>query len=211
MRSNFKREILYYENYYEDFFSGLPQKTQLKFLWTLGVIATLEWVPEKYLRSIQGSQGLYEIRVEESSNIYRVFCFFDEGDLVILINGFQKKTDKTPRREILRAQRLQKSTTMKKKKPALKSFSDHLDELYGTPGTKARDEYEQGFEAFKLGVMLQELRKGKGLTQQQLADRCGTTKNYISRIENDASDIRLSTLMRIVADGLGATLRLSVG
>jgi HTH-type transcriptional regulator/antitoxin HipB len=67
------------------------------------------------------------------------------------------------------------------------------------------------FEAFKLGLMLQELRKGKGLTQQQLADRCGTTKNYISRIENDASDIRLSTLMRIVADGLGATLRLSVG
>ena len=104
-----------------------------------------------------------------------------------------------------------KITTMKKKKPALKSFSDHLDELYGTLGTKARDEYEQGFEVFKLGAMLQELRKGKGLTQQQLADRCGTTKNYISRIENDASDIRLSTLMRIVADGLGATLRLSVG
>jgi DNA-binding XRE family transcriptional regulator len=104
-----------------------------------------------------------------------------------------------------------KSTTMKKKKPALKSFSDHLDELYGPLGTKTRDEYEQGFEAFKLGFMLQELRKGKGLTQQQLADRCGTTKNYISRIENDASDIRLSTLMRIVADGLGATLRLSVG
>ncbi len=100
---------------------------------------------------------------------------------------------------------------MKKKKPALKSFSDHLDEVYGPRGTKTRDEYELGFEAFKLGLMLQELRKGKGLTQQQLADRCGTTKNYISRIENDASDIRLSTLMRIVADGLGATLRLSVG
>jgi len=100
---------------------------------------------------------------------------------------------------------------MKKKKPALKSFSNHLDELYGPLGTNTRDEFEQGFEAFKLGVMLQELRKVKGLTQQQLADRCGTTKNYISRIENDASDIRLSTLMRIVADGLGATLRLSVG
>ncbi len=100
---------------------------------------------------------------------------------------------------------------MKKKKPALKSFSDHLDELYGPRGTKTRYEFEHGFEAFKLGLMLQELRKGKGLTQQQLADRCGTTKNYISRIENDASDIRLSTLMRIVAEGLGATLRLSVG
>jgi DNA-binding XRE family transcriptional regulator len=99
---------------------------------------------------------------------------------------------------------------MKKQKPTLKRFSDHLDEQYGKGGTKAREEYEQGFEAYKLGVMLQELRKVKGLTQQQLADRCGTTKNYISRIENDASDIRLSTLMRIVADGLGATLRMSV-
>jgi HTH-type transcriptional regulator/antitoxin HipB len=95
---------------------------------------------------------------------------------------------------------------MKKKKSALISFSHHLFELYGPLGTKTRDEFEQGFEAFKLGVMLQELRKGKGLTQQQLADRCGTAKNYISRIENDASDILPSTLMRIVADGLGATL-----
>jgi phage-related protein len=98
-------------------------------MWTLGIISTLEWVPEKYLRAIQGSQGLYEIRVEESSNIYRVFCFFDEGDLVILINGFQKKTDKPTRREILQAQRLQKITTMKKKKSALISFSHHLFEL----------------------------------------------------------------------------------
>ena len=99
---------------------------------------------------------------------------------------------------------------MKKKKPVLKSFSDHLDEQYGLRGTKTREEYEQGFEAFKLGVMLQELRKVKGLTQQQLADRCGTTKNYISRIENVACVFRLSTLMRIVAVGGGATLWLIV-
>jgi phage-related protein len=68
----------------------------------------MEWVPEKYLRSIKGSNGLYELRVEESSNIYRVFCFFDEGAVVILINGFHKKTDKTPRSEIMRAQRHRK-------------------------------------------------------------------------------------------------------
>jgi phage-related protein len=108
MRSNFKRDIFYYENHYEDFFSALSKKTQLKFNCTLGLIATMEWVPEKYLRSIKGSNGLYELRVEESSNIYRVFCFFDEGAVVILINGFQKKTDMTPRSEIARAQRLRK-------------------------------------------------------------------------------------------------------
>lgn len=90
------------------------------------------------------------------------------------------------------------------------SFSDHLDELYGLPGTAAREKYELGFEAFKLGVMLQEMRKEEGLTQEQLAERCGTSKTYISRIENDASDIRLSTLIRIIQQGLGKKLTLSI-
>ena len=92
----------------------------------------------------------------------------------------------------------------------LTSFADHLTVQYGAPGTPAREEFEEGFEAFKLGAMLQELRKEKGLTQAQLAEKCGTTKTYISRIENDASDIRLSTLMRIIREGLGGHLKLSV-
>jgi len=92
----------------------------------------------------------------------------------------------------------------------LKSFADHLDEQYGVRGTAEREKFEEGFEAFKLGVMLQGLRKEEGLTQEQLAERCGTTKNYISRIENNASDIRLSTLMRIFRDGFGKHLKLSV-
>jgi HTH-type transcriptional regulator/antitoxin HipB len=99
---------------------------------------------------------------------------------------------------------------MKKMENKLKSFTDHLDEQYGKKGTKAREKYEEEFEAFKLGVMIQELRKEKGLTQEELAQKCGTTKNYISRIENNASDIRLSTLMRIIREGLGGHLRLSV-
>ncbi len=100
---------------------------------------------------------------------------------------------------------------MKKTNKNLTSFTDHLDEQYGEPGTSTREAYEEGFEAFKLGVMIQELRKEQGLTQEQLAVKCGTTKTYISRIENNASDIRLSTLMRIVREGLGGHLRLSVG
>jgi DNA-binding XRE family transcriptional regulator len=99
---------------------------------------------------------------------------------------------------------------MKKMENKLKSFTDHLDEQYGKRGTKAREKYEEEFEAFKLGVMIQELRKEKGMTQEELAQKCGTTKNYISRIENNASDIRLSTLMRIIREGLGGHLRLSV-
>jgi len=92
----------------------------------------------------------------------------------------------------------------------LTSFEDHLDQQYGKRGNPKREKFEEGFEAFKLGAMIQELRKENGLTQEQLADKCGTTKTYISRIENNASDIRLSTLMRIIREGFGKQLRLSV-
>lgn len=92
----------------------------------------------------------------------------------------------------------------------LTSFADHLDEQYGKRGTETRENYEQCFEAFKLGVFIQELREQQNMTQEQLAAKCGTTKSYISRIENNASDIRLSTLMRIVREGLGGHLNLSV-
>lgn len=99
---------------------------------------------------------------------------------------------------------------MKKHTNKLTSFADHLDAQYGEKGTAPRERYEEEFEAFKLGVMIQELRKERGLTQEELAQKCGTTKNYISRIENNASDIRLSTLMRIIREGLGGHLTLKV-
>lgn len=98
--------------------------------------------------------------------------------------------------------------------PARKSkvvdLEEFIDKEYGRRGTKKRERFEEGYEAFKLGAMLQELRKQKNMTQEQLAQKCGTTKNYISRIENDASDIRLATLMRIVSEGFGGHLKLSV-
>jgi HTH-type transcriptional regulator/antitoxin HipB len=99
----------------------------------------------------------------------------------------------------------------KKNNKNLSSFSDHLDQQYGKSGSTSREKFEEEFEAFKLGVMLQEMRKEQGLTQEQLAEKCGTTKTYISRIENNASDIRLSTLMRIIREGFGGHLKLSVG
>lgn len=99
---------------------------------------------------------------------------------------------------------------MKNEKSKLVSWDDHIDEKYGKPGTPSREKYEEGFEAFKIGVLIKEARKRKNLTQAELALKVGTTKNYISRIENNASDIRLSTLMRIIRDGLGGHLKLSV-
>ena len=90
----------------------------------------------------------------------------------------------------------------------LTSFDELLDKKYGKRGAKKREEWEQEFEAFRLGVLLEEARIKLGMTQEELADKCGTNKSYISRIENNASDIRLSTLMKIIQQGLGGHLKL---
>jgi DNA-binding XRE family transcriptional regulator len=99
---------------------------------------------------------------------------------------------------------------MKTIKNKLVDFEEFIDKELGKPGTKKRDKFEAGYETFKLGVMLQELRRKQNMTQEQLAEKCGTTKNYISRIENDASDIRLSTLQRIIREGFGGYLKVTV-
>jgi phage-related protein len=102
------RNIFYYKNYYLDFFNSLGYEVRQKFNWTLKLISTVDRVPVKYFKHIEDSTGLFEIRVEFGSNIYRVFSFFDKGQLIILINGFQKKSQKTPKREIERAEKLKK-------------------------------------------------------------------------------------------------------
>jgi DNA-binding XRE family transcriptional regulator len=96
-----------------------------------------------------------------------------------------------------------------KKNNKLVSWDSHLDKKYGKNGTATRNKFDEEFEAFKIGVIIQEARKNQHLTQEELALKVGTTKNYISRIENDASDIKLSTLIRIIREGLGGHLRLS--
>lgn len=103
-----KREVVYYKQYYLNFFRQLTEEVQKKFNWTLQLVSSLERIPTKYFEHITGSNGLYEIRVEVGTNIYRVFCFFDKEKLVIIINGFQKKSQKTPRREIALAQKIKK-------------------------------------------------------------------------------------------------------
>lgn len=97
-----------------------------------------------------------------------------------------------------------------KKSKNITTFDELLDKKYGKKGTNKREEWEQEFEAFKLGVIIEEARKKLRMTQEQLARKSGTNKAYISRIENDASDIRLSTLMRIINKGLGGKLKFSV-
>ena len=108
MKEKLFRNIFYYKNYYLDFYATLNPEVKKKFNWTLQLVSEIERVPEKYFSHMTGSSGLFEIRVEVGSNIYRVFSFFDEGKLIVLVNGFIKKTQKTPKSEIELAEKLKK-------------------------------------------------------------------------------------------------------
>ena len=99
---------------------------------------------------------------------------------------------------------------MSKTKNNITTLDQILDKKYGKKGAPKREEWEQQFEAFHLGVLLEEARTKLGMTQEELAEKCGTNKSYISRIENNASDIRLSTLMKIIQHGLGGHLKLTL-
>ncbi|MBU1373362.1 MAG: type II toxin-antitoxin system RelE/ParE family toxin [Bacteroidetes bacterium] len=100
---NNERQVIAYKNYFLDFYESQNDKVQAKIEWTLNLIKVTPKVPEKFFKHIQGTKGLYEIRVEAGSNIYRIFSFFDKGNLVVLGNGFQKKSQKTPKQEIEKA------------------------------------------------------------------------------------------------------------
>ena len=202
------RTVEVYKSYFADFMSELSRPIKKKIYWTLNLIETIPRVSEKFLKKLEGTDGLYEIRVEFGGDMFRIFCLFDEGKLVILLNGFSKKTRKTPIKEIERALRLRDNTM--KRNPNLTPLSELIDKEFGERGNPEREEYEHGFEEFKLGFMIQEARKKQGMTQQELADKCGTNKAYISRVENDIKDVRLSTLRKIIESGLGGELELAI-
>lgn len=102
------RQIIYYKNYFKDFFEEQPEKVQEKIDYVLFVITVAERIPIKFFKHIEGTIGLYEIRIEFKSNIYRIFCCLDREKVVVLFNGFQKKTQKTPTVEIDKALKIMK-------------------------------------------------------------------------------------------------------
>ncbi len=106
MNEKFQRQIVVYGDEFWFFYNRQSRSVQDKIDWTIGLVKTLKIIPEKFFKHLEGSDGIFEIRVKVGSNIYRIFCFFDKGNLVILMNGFQKKTDKTPKNEIEKAERL---------------------------------------------------------------------------------------------------------
>jgi len=97
------RKVIFYQDYFEEFFIKQSDKVKAKIIWTIQLIEELERIPETYLKHIETTEGLYEIRIKLGKNIFRIFCFFDKGKLIVLANGFQKKTQKTPKKEIVKA------------------------------------------------------------------------------------------------------------
>jgi len=100
------REIIFYENHFIEFYQKQDKKVKEKIKYVLELIKQVEKVPEKFLKHLTGTEGLYEIKIEYQSNIYRIFCCFDKGNLVVLFNGFQKKAQKTPNNELEKAVKL---------------------------------------------------------------------------------------------------------
>jgi len=102
-----------------------------------------------------------------------------------------------------------KENTMKKKSN-LKSLDQFLDEQYGKRGTSKREKFEKGYHEFRLGALIHDARLEKGMTQEELAEKCGTNKAYISKVENNIKDVRISTLQKIIEVGLGGKMQLSI-
>ena len=109
------REIKFYENYFVDFYLTLDSTVQEKIQYVFKLIRTVDRVPQKFLKHIESTDGLYEIRIKVGNDIYRVFCCFDEGKIVILFNGFKKKSQKTPKNEIEKGLRLKNAYFNNKK------------------------------------------------------------------------------------------------
>lgn len=113
--SEFKRKIEVFKNHFWDFYNRQDLKVQDKIDWTVTMVQTTKIVPEKFLKHLTNTAGLWEIRVSASNGIFRIFCFFDKGNLVVLLSGFQKKAQKTPKSELKRAERLKKEYYENKK------------------------------------------------------------------------------------------------
>lgn len=110
-----QRSIIFYKSYFDSFFKEQKQKVKDKIIWTFDLIEELQRVPEMYLKHIENTDSLFEIRIQHGSDIFRIFCFFDQGQLVVLANGFQKKTQKTPKKEIEKALKIKKEYESEKR------------------------------------------------------------------------------------------------
>ena len=179
-----ERKILYYKDYFVSFYRSLDVGAQKKIDYVLAMLKIQERVNERFVKFIR--DGIYEIRASHNGNIYRAFFIFDEGNIVMLFHGFQKKTQKTPESEITKVLKLKK------------------EYYYGhnRVAENEREAFHQEAYAYCVGQMICDARKEEKVTQSELAKRVGTNKSYISKIENGVVDPSVGLFLRII-DALG--------
>ena len=214
------RTIKLYKSYFKEFYIAQPKGVRDKINYSLYMVETMKIIPSKFFKNIVGTNGLYEIRSEYCGNIYRILCCMDNDSIVVLLQGFQKKSRKhllkkfnwqnDLEKNISKGKRVCNMETGKKERILrCSTFEELLNEEYGCKGTPDREAFDSKAQAFCLAEQLKEERRKVGLTQEQLAKRIGTKKSYISRIENGHTEIQLSTLFRIFA-GLGRQITFNV-
>ena len=164
-----RRKVIAYGQYYKDFLATLTEKEIQKVKYVLSLLGTEDRLPIKFIKVIR--DGLYELRISYNGNIYRIFFIFDEGQIVVLFNGFHKKTQKTPSSEIDKALKIKEEYYEYKKQEAY---------------------------AFYTGQILLDARREAKVTQSELAKRINATKSYISRIESGAINPSVGTFYRII-------------
>ena len=110
------RELYFFKNYFHDFYVGQKPKVKKKIVWTLKVIEEVDRIPEIYFKHLEGSEGIYEIRIQVGSDIFRIFAFFDKNSLIIIGHGFQKKSQKVPHGQLEMAEKIRKEYYEEKQK-----------------------------------------------------------------------------------------------
>ena len=198
-----------------EFLKSLEPKVRKKYLYVIQILKTEAVVSEKFIKHLENT-NLYEMRVSLSSNEYRTIVFSVDAvniisaTKVLLLNSFLKKDTKQDRSEINKAVKLLEEWRNEYKWKRLKSFEDILNEEIGAEKSLERTEFEARAKAYYYAELLKEQRKQQKMTQQQLADKIGKKREYISNIERGNSDMQLSTFMQI-ANALGLRFALVVG
>lgn len=195
---------MFYKDYFISFYRALEAGAQKKIDYVLGMLKIQERVNERFVKFIR--DGVYEIRASHNGNIYRAFFIFDEGNIVMLLNGYQKKTQKAPESEINMALKLKRSIMQTKSN--IGSFDAILDEKYGKVGTPERDAFHREAYAYCVGQIILDARKQERMTQSDLAKKVGTDKTYISRIEKGAIEPGVGLFFRIM-DALGLKVEIA--
>lgn len=188
-----ERVISAYKTYFRDFINTLTDPEARKVFYIIDMLKTQERISSKFVKYIRDE--IYELRAEHNGNIFRVFFIFDEGNIVILFNGFQKKSQKTPQNEINKAIQLKKNIMQENN---IVSVDAMMDKRFGKVGTPEREAFRKEAYTYCVGQIISDARKREKVTQQELASRVGTNKSYISRIEKGSVEPGAGMFLRIL-------------